>query len=121
MPPSSCEQPAEPAPFWPCRGGVKVRLRVSPRSASDRVLGLWHDPGSGTAVRVAVSKPAEGGKANAAVIRLLAREWGIAKSALSVAAGHTDRRKIVAVLGDPQRLLTQLTAWSARCAHEQRR
>ena len=40
---------------------------------------------------------AEDGKANEAVIALLAREFGIAKSRLSIARGLTSRNKVIAL------------------------
>jgi uncharacterized protein YggU (UPF0235/DUF167 family) len=64
-------------------------------------------------LKVAVTAAPEDGKANAAVIALLAREWGVAKSAISVVAGATDRRKLVEIRGPSQELLARLQSWLA--------
>ena len=53
----------------------------------------------------------EGGKANAAVIKLLARAWGVPKSAVSVVAGTTDRRKVLHVAGPSGDLMQRLGYW----------
>jgi uncharacterized protein YggU (UPF0235/DUF167 family) len=46
----------------------------------------------------------EKGAANAALERLMADHFGIAKSAVAVASGATSRIKQVRLSGDPQRL-----------------
>lgn len=48
-------------------------------------------------LKVSVTAAAEGGKANAAVIKLLSKAWRLPKGAFSIAAGHTDRRKVLIV------------------------
>ncbi len=48
--------------------------------------------------RAAVGEPARDGKANRALIELLARYFGIAKSAIKIIRGHSSRRKIIELL-----------------------
>lgn len=67
-----------------------------------------------TVLKVRVTEPPEGGKANAALIKLLAKAWKLPKSSLSLVAGHTDRRKTLAVAGDPAALRRDLEGWLAR-------
>ena len=57
-----------------------------------------------------VTAVAEGGKANAAVVKLLSQAWGIGKSQFSVIAGAADRRKTLHLAGDPAALLALLEA-----------
>ena len=52
----------------------------------------------------------ENGKANEAVVKLLAKAWKLPKTSLTVVAGATDRNKIVHVAGDPADLMRRLTA-----------
>ena len=49
-------------------------------------------------IRVYVTVVPEGGKANAAVIKLLAKEIGIAKSRLKLIRGDTARDKVFRVV-----------------------
>ena len=51
-------------------------------------------------VKVRVRAVPEGGKANAALIELLADELDVPKSLVRIAAGQTARLKTVEVLGD---------------------
>ena len=97
-------------PFVRAPGGVRVRLKVSPKAARNRVGGVFAG-GEGAALKVGVTAAPEGGKANAAVIKLLAREWRLPRSRLHVAAGAASRSKTVLVEGDPGTVLAQLNRW----------
>jgi uncharacterized protein len=98
-------------PFAPSSAGVRVRLKVTPKSRRTEIGGLLDEADGGQALKVAVTAAPEDGKANDAVIALLAREWGVAKSAISVVMGATDRRKLVEIRGSPEELLVRLQGW----------
>ena len=72
--------------------GVRVTLRVQPKAARDGFRGT-----RGGALKVAVSAAPEGGKANQAVIELLAECLRIAKSRISVISGVTSQNKLVLI------------------------
>lgn len=99
------------SPFRPTDDGVRVGLRVQPRARRNRVDGLVAEADGGMALKVAVTPAPEDGKANAAVIALLAKAWGLPKSAFTVVAGASDRRKIIHLQGDPARLMQALEPW----------
>lgn len=94
------------SPFRIVGQELRVELRVQPGASRNAVAGLADD---GAVLLVKVTAPAEGGKANAAVIKLLAKSWKLPKSALSLARGHSSRRKSLRVDGDRERL----EAWLA--------
>jgi len=100
-------------PFAVTADGLRVRVRVTPRASADRVTGTMQDAEGIVALKVSVTAPPEDGKANAALVRLLAREWGVPKSAVSVIAGAADRRKLLHVAGEPQALAQRLERWLA--------
>ena len=66
------------------------------------------------ALRAAVSAPAEHGKANGAVIELLAEQWRLPKSAFDVARGAARRDKMVRISGEPAVLVERIVAWVRR-------
>jgi uncharacterized protein (TIGR00251 family) len=70
------------------------RIIVSPRSSRSRF-----GPLVGDAVKVAVSEPPVDGKANAAVVQLVARTFGVRKAAVTLTAGAQGKRKNVRVVG----------------------
>ena len=63
------------------------------------------------AIKVAVTAPPEGGKANAAVVKLLAKAWDVPKTAISIASGGADRRKLLHIDGDPADLSARIGTW----------
>ena len=103
-------------PFEPTAGGLRVRLRVQPGARRETVEGLVALPGGQVALAVRVHAPPEGGKANAALVKLLARTWKLPKSAISIVAGHRRRRKVLLVSGDPAALESKLREWLTRQA-----
>ena len=74
--------------------GVTLDVLVQPRASRAR-LGPVH----GDRVKLAVTAPPVDGEANAAVIELVAKALGVGRGAVAVTAGHTSRRKTVAVRG----------------------
>jgi hypothetical protein len=83
-------------PPW-CRlspTGTLLDVVVQPR-ASKEGLGPVH----GDRLKVRVHAPPADNEANDAVVRLVARTLGLPKSAVTIAAGRTGRRKTLAVAG----------------------
>jgi uncharacterized protein len=93
---------------WSCLPhGIRLRLKVQPKARRNLIVGVGPDR-DGPALRVAVGAPPEDGKANAAVIALLAEAFDVAKAAVSVVAGATDRRKLVEIRGNSRDLAARL-------------
>jgi uncharacterized protein len=77
---------------------ARVRLRVSPGARKTELAGRYGD-----AWKVRVAAPAEGGRANDAVLKLLAERLGLPRRALSIVSGRTGRDKVVQMAGiDPR-------------------
>lgn len=90
--------------------GLVLALRVSPKASRDQVIGPMDLP-DGQALKVAVSAPPDRGQANAAVCALLADAFDVAKGAVHVVAGATDRHKKVRVVGNPSLLARIAERW----------
>ena len=69
-----------------------IRVRVQPKASGNQILGFRED-----VLRLRVTAPPEDGKANAAVVRLLAQTLGISRSRLEVVRGHSSRDKVIRV------------------------
>lgn len=91
-------------------------MRLTPRAARDRIDGLVLEADGGAALKIAVTAVAEDGKANAALVALLAREWKQPKSAITLVAGAGARRKTLLLPGDPAARLRSLESWIRRLA-----
>lgn len=99
----------EPAPKT---DGLRVRVRLQPAGRADQVAGVIEGPDGQAALKVSVTKPPEDGKANAALIKLLAKEWKLAKTTLEVIQGQTSRNKVLSLSGDGDALAALLQAWT---------
>ena len=63
-------------------------------------------------LRLRVKAVPDKGKANAAVVALLAKALGVPRSAVSVVSGETARQKTLAVVGDGAALADRVVALS---------
>lgn len=75
-------------------GSLLLAVKVVPGSSRQRIVGPL-----GEALKVAVSAPPEGGKANRAVCELLADALGLPARDVSVAAGGGTPFKTVRIVG----------------------
>jgi uncharacterized protein YggU (UPF0235/DUF167 family) len=73
-----------------------IRLKVHPGAKEDRLVGL-----AGGGYEAWVRADAEAGRANEAVLDLLAGSLGIERKRLRLFKGARSRSKLVQVLGDP--------------------
>jgi len=100
-----------PVPVRRLADGVSVEVRLTPKAGADRVDGVAEDAAGAKVLKARVTAVPESGKANAALLKLLAKSWKLPKSALSVAGGAKDRNKVVHVAGDPAALYEHLARW----------
>ena len=87
-----------------------LSVRVTPKASRNAIQGPMPTP-DGLALKVAVTAPADRGKANAAVTALLAEAFGIAKSSVALVSGAADRRKVFRIGGDPAALGATAQQW----------
>jgi len=96
-------------PFAATRDGLRLAIRATPKASADRILGVIADGHGGSALKVAVTAPPEDGKANAALLRLLARELRVKPGDIAVVKGQSARAKVIGIAGDPTVLTPLLT------------
>ena len=75
-------------------GAVLIAVKAVPGAKRNQVAGVL-----GERLKVSVSQPPEGGKANRAICALLAKELGVRPSAVSVVRGESSAEKVVRVEG----------------------
>ncbi|MBS7544334.1 DUF167 family protein [Ancylobacter oerskovii] len=96
-------------PAWtPAGDGVTISVRVTPRGGRDALEGLIALADGRQALKVRVRAVPEDGKANAAVIRLLADRLDVPVAQVELAAGGSARLKSFRVSGDVPTLLRRL-------------
>lgn len=72
----------------------RLKIKVVPGAAGNAIAG-W----LGAELKVRVAAPPERGRANRAVIELIARALGLPKSQVTILAGETSPRKTVEITG----------------------
>src|SRR5436190_18465647 len=88
---------------------TRLRLRVSPGAGRAKIVGRHGD-----AWKVRVTPPPEHGRANEAVLRLLATALAVPREAVSLVSGHSGRDKIVELTGvGPAQIERRLASASA--------
>lgn len=71
---------------------VKLRVKAVPGASRDAVAGMLGDR-----VKVRTSAAPEGGKANKAIIKLLAKSLGIKPAQVTLISGQTNPEKMFAI------------------------
>lgn len=74
-------------------GGSALSIKVTPRARKNEIVGVMAD---GT-LKIRVTAPPVGGKANEAVIELLADVLKVSKSKIDIVAGETGTQKLVSI------------------------
>ena len=92
-------------------GGLRLTVRLQPGARKSGLGALTILADGETALTARVTAAPEGGKANAALIALLAKTWRLPKGSFEIAAGRSTRRKTLLIAGDAARLAEDLEAW----------
>lgn len=71
-----------------------LQVKVVPGASRSRIAGKYGD-----GIKVQLSAPPEKGKANAALVELLAEALGVRGAQVTIVSGHTQPRKTVRVEG----------------------
>ena len=87
---------------------TRLRLRVSPGAGRTAVVGRHGD-----AWKVRVTEAPERGRANEAVLRLLAETLALPRTAVTLVSGHGGREKIVELTGVGPALIERRLASAA--------
>lgn len=101
-------------PFTRTADGVKVTVRLAPKSSVNAVRGIENEADGSACLKATVTAAPEGGKANAALLKLLSKTWKLPKTSLTIVSGATSRRKVVHVEGDPAALQKMLAEWGRK-------
>ncbi len=92
---------------------TRLQLRVSPGARRAHVVGRHGD-----AWKVRVAAPPEGGRANEAVVRLVAETLSLPRDAVTLVSGHGARDKIIQLAGLDE---TEIERRLARAAEKEPR
>ncbi|RZT16806.1 hypothetical protein EV649_4339 [Kribbella sp. VKM Ac-2569] len=86
---------------------MRILLRVKPGASRTSVGGRYDGP-AGPALVVAVAARAVEGQATKAVLKAVATEFGVRRSAVTLVRGSTSRDKLVDVEGEESEIQSRL-------------
>ena len=104
------------SPLRPGRGGLLLAVRVTPKSSRDAVAGLHTAADGAVSLAVRVTAAPDKGRANKAVIGLLAKASGLPRSAFAIVSGETERCKTLLVTGNP----AAVEAWMSSIVNDRK-
>ncbi|NKK98014.1 DUF167 domain-containing protein [Rhizobium leguminosarum bv. viciae] len=87
---------------------LRLAVRLTPNGGRDALDGIEADGKGEAFLKARVTAVPEKGKANKALILLIAKSLRIPKSSVSVVSGETGRKKILRIDGDPKDLVKKL-------------
>lgn len=88
--------------------GVTLWLRLTPKGGRDAIDGVETLADGKSVLKARVRAAPEDGRANAALIELIAKTLGAPKKAVSIRSGETSRVKKLFIAGDPARHMAAL-------------
>lgn len=97
-----------PAPWRVGASHLVLTVRLTPRAGRDSIEGIMTLSDGRTALAAKVRAAPDKGEANRALIELIAKELGVPKSSVGIAAGHTARLKQIRVDSEPADLIAKL-------------
>lgn len=71
-----------------------LRVKITPKSPHN----AWGEMLSDGTCKIRIAAPAEKGKANAELIKFLSKEFGIARTQITIVAGKTDHLKLIKII-----------------------
>ena len=72
-----------------------LKVYLQPKSSKNEIVGPYRD-----GIKVKVTAPPVGGKANESLIRFLAEEVGVPPSSIEILKGHHAREKLLRISGN---------------------
>ena len=95
-------------PFRASPSGLAVTVRLTPNAHADAILGIDASAGAPAVLKAKVRAVPEKGKANAALIRLMAGWLGVPRTSVSCVAGGRSRVKTLQIEGESNDLITRI-------------
>ncbi len=102
--------------LWQKHGDhIRLSVRLTPNGGRDTIDGVEQDADGNAHLKARVSAVPEGGKANKALVILLAKKFGLPKSSITFISGETARKKILRIDTDPGRISKSfLESWKSK-------
>ncbi len=98
-------------PVSPHAKGVRLAVRLAPGASKNRFGQIEKSADGRAHLKAWVTTVPEDGKANKALIKMLAKALRVPAGKISVASGPTNRNKQILIEGDSRDLARQIDQW----------
>ncbi|MFQ5470585.1 MAG: DUF167 family protein [Gammaproteobacteria bacterium] len=83
---------------------ILLNLVITPRASKDEIVGIQNGR-----LKIRITSPPTDGKANAHLVKFLAREFHVPKSSIDVISGQTNRKKRI-LIRNPGQVSTKISS-----------
>jgi uncharacterized protein (TIGR00251 family) len=90
--------------------GLSFKVKLTPNAAKNALVRIDKDAEGNTHLKASVTTVPEKGKANAALLKLLAKKLDLPKSTIRLISGDTSRLKTIQLSGNADELTHLLNA-----------
>lgn len=87
---------------------IDLLIKLTPNASDEKIIGVVNTADDEQRLAIKVRAVPEKGKANKAVLKLMAKQLSLPKSTLEVASGTTNRHKTIRITGDPKVIVERL-------------
>ena len=98
-------------PYAASDGGVRLALRLTPRSSRNGVDGIIQDAEGRPLLKLRLVAPPVEGAANEALVAYLAKTLCLRKADIAIRSGETSRVKILHLAGGSAEIIQKLDSW----------
>ncbi len=99
------------SPVRRAENGCLLDVRLTPGASRSGAGSVYIDANGRPRLKIRVTAIPEKGKANAALIKLLAKSLKKGKTEFEIVAGKQDRDKSVLIIGDPGLVSPEIEDW----------
>ncbi|MEI8295229.1 MAG: DUF167 domain-containing protein [Alphaproteobacteria bacterium] len=108
----------QPQPYEIINDGCTVYVYLTPRARQEKCADIFVDAKGQAYIKAYVSAPPEDNKANKALIRLIADEFDIAPSTITIISGLQSRQKKLMIHGGGDSLQRKLEQRFSNCSFQ---
>lgn len=93
------------------KDGLSVDVRLTPKASSNKIEGITKNVENEPLLKARVTAVPENGKANDALLKLLAKAWSLSRTTLRITSGTKHRNKTIIIAGPRDTLESQMRLW----------
>lgn len=101
----------------PHTDGAVLSVRLTPKSSKNALIGLRDAADGSQKLAIKVTAVPEKGKANAVLLKLIAKSLHVPVGNVDLLSGHSSRNKEVLVSGETKAIMAQINKWLKDTTH----